>query len=68
MCVCVSRYKEECHMIASQSETKISDMKQKMENLRARNEQLQSEVADVKRKEAEVSDRKRITFIISTEI
>lgn len=55
-------------MIASQSETKISDMKQKMENLRARNEQLQSEVADVKRKEAEVSDRKRITFIISTEI
>lgn len=30
-----------------------------MENLRARNEQLQSEVADVKRKEAEVSDREK---------
>jgi len=48
------RYKEECHTIASQSETKISELKQKIDNLRGRNEQLQSEIADVKRKEAEV--------------
>lgn len=48
------RYKEECHTIASQSETRINDLKQKIENLRSRNEQLQSDVADVKRKEAEV--------------
>lgn len=54
-----NRYKEECHTIASQSETKIHELKQKLENLRARNEQLQSEIADVKRKEAEVSDAKQ---------
>jgi phosphoglycerate-specific signal transduction histidine kinase len=48
------RYKEECHIIASQSETKISELKQKIENLRERNEKLQSEIGDVKRKEAEV--------------
>ena len=48
------RYKEECHTIASQSETKIQELKQKIENQRTRNEQLQSEIGDVKRKEAEV--------------
>jgi len=48
------RYKEECHTIASQSETKINELKQKIENLRGRNEKLQSEIGDVKRKEAEV--------------
>ena len=48
------RYKEECHTIASQSETRISELKQKIENLRGRNEKLQSEIRDVKRKEAEV--------------
>lgn len=52
-CVCL-RYKEECHTIASQSETRINELKQKIENLRSRNEKLQSDVADVKRKEAEV--------------
>ncbi len=48
------RYKEECHTIASQSETKIKELKQKIDNLRERNEKLQSEIADVKRKESEV--------------
>ena len=48
------RYKEECHTIASQSETKIKELKDKIDNLRGRNEQLQSEVTDVKRKETEV--------------
>jgi len=53
MCICL-RYKEECHTIASQSETRINELKQKIENLRSRNEKLQSDVTDVKRKEAEV--------------
>ena len=60
------RYKEECHTIASQSELKMSELKQKMENLRGRNEQLQSEIGDVKRKEAEVCFlicQKCITFL-----
>jgi len=48
------RYKEECHTIASQSETKINELKQKIDNLRGRNEKLQSEINDVKRKESEV--------------
>ncbi len=48
------RYKEECHTIASQSETRINELKQKIDNLRGRNEQLQSEINDIKRKEAEV--------------
>ncbi|UJR30782.1 hypothetical protein I4U23_018302 [Adineta vaga] len=49
----IVKYKEECHTIASQSETKINELKQKIDNLRGRNEQLQSEIGDVKRKEAE---------------
>lgn len=57
------RYKEECHTIASQSETRINDLKQKIENLRSRNEQLQSDVADVKRKEAEVCFEKQRCLI-----
>ncbi|CAF1207838.1 unnamed protein product [Rotaria sordida] len=48
------KYKEECHTIASQSETTITELKQKVDNLRSRNEQLQSEIVDVKRKEAEM--------------
>ncbi|CAF3415486.1 unnamed protein product [Rotaria socialis] len=50
----IVKYKEECHTIASQSETRINDLKQKIDNMRGRNDQLQSEVADVKRKEAEM--------------
>ncbi|CAF5162960.1 unnamed protein product, partial [Rotaria sp. Silwood1] len=47
-------YKEECHTIASQSETTINELKQKIDKLRSRNEQLQSEIGDVKRKDAEM--------------
>ncbi|CAF2498829.1 unnamed protein product [Rotaria sp. Silwood2] len=50
----IVKYKEECHTIASQSETTINGLKQKIDNLRSRNEQLQSEIGDVKRKDAEM--------------
>ncbi|CAF3464004.1 unnamed protein product [Rotaria sp. Silwood1] len=50
----IVKYKEECHTIASQSETTINELKQKIDKLRSRNEQLQSEIGDVKRKDAEM--------------
>jgi outer membrane murein-binding lipoprotein Lpp len=49
-----SRYKEECHTIASQSETKMNELKGKIDHLHARNTQLQSDMADIQRKDAEV--------------
>lgn len=66
-----SRYKEECHMIASQSETKISELKQKIEHLRNRNDQLQSDMADLQRKDTEVTGWKHLfdwrRFVVSDE-
>lgn len=62
-----SRYKEECHAIASQSETKIKELKDKVENQRSRNEHLQAEVADIKRKEAEVRCARKTIFLAKTQ-
>ncbi|CAF1444902.1 unnamed protein product, partial [Didymodactylos carnosus] len=51
----IVKYKEECHTITAQSEMKINEFRQNIDNLKNRNNQLQSEIADVKRKEAATS-------------
>ena len=50
----LKRWKEECHMITNQSESKFNEMKKNFENLRQHNEKLIADLHLLKQKEIEV--------------
>jgi hypothetical protein len=50
----ISRWKEECHMITTQSEQKIMELRSNIENLRTYNEKLSQDIQEAKQKEIEV--------------
>ena len=51
------RWKEECHVITTQSEQKINELRLNLDNLRSYNDKLLLEIQEAKRREIEVSNR-----------